>query len=500
MYFLSVSLNSNSVTTSPASNSTIPPTKPVSLRVVDDYIPFYDHKGQQPPSGQLDKSQYNPYNLLYGFYDKMPELRGIATGIVEDIMSEGYELVGDEAKIKKMRRFMRRNRFTKKLHAALLDFIITGNGYLGKASVTDAQIENVAKKCFSKYMQKSASSDDITIMKTMAKLKYPDIHRTQVLFGLKSKNMRIDYDMHGNVEYYVQRVMGGATVTMGVSGQNPDTGVQGSRSAGNAVNEIKFRSEEVIHFAYEPVGDDIYGSSPFLPALSDAASLKFSKRYGGKFFENDATPSRLYIMEDESPQSPNVRRMEDELLKHKKQPHKNMIATGRIEVVRIGSDNKDLEFGQFMDKYLRHVMISTGSIFKYQFIWTGKGTRPEMIEPYYKKINLLQTEIEDELNTEFFDTFGLEFTFRKTYKRDESREADIVNKLVGKPVLTINEGREYLGHPKKPGKKYDVILDNTQKTTTNKDPKSSEQAIDSRQTQNENNPSASGVPKQEEDA
>ena len=38
--------------------------------------------------------------------------------------------------------------------------------------------------------------------------------------------------------------------------------------------------------------------------------------------------------------------------------------------------------------------------------------------------------------------------FPRVYKRDESREADIVTKLVGKPILTQNEGREYIG--KKP--------------------------------------------------
>jgi len=71
----------------------------------------------------------------------------------------------------------------------------------------------------------------------------------------------------------------------------------------------------------------------------------------------------------------------------------------------------------------------------------------ESTEGYYKKINRLQAEIEETLNNELWWRFGdVEMRFPRSYKRDESREADIVSRLVGRPVWTPNEGRKYLGN------------------------------------------------------
>jgi hypothetical protein len=78
----------------------------------------------------------------------------------------------------------------------------------------------------------------------------------------------------------------------------------------------------------------------------------------------------------------------------------------------------------------------------------GSNAKPNVdsTEGYYKNINRIQLELEETLNNELFWRFGnVELHFPRIYKRDETREADIVNRLVGKPVWTVNEGREYLG-------------------------------------------------------
>jgi len=82
----------------------------------------------------------------------------------------------------------------------------------------------------------------------------------------------------------------------------------------------------------------------------------------------------------------------------------------------------------------------------------------ESNEGYYKKINLMQSIIEEVLNPQLFSTFGdVKFVFRRAYKRDESREADIVAKLVGRPVMTINEARVLLGKLPIDKAEYDEI-------------------------------------------
>jgi hypothetical protein len=163
-------------------------------------------------------------------------------------------------------------------------------------------------------------------------------------------------------------------------------------------------------------------------------------------------------MKNESPESTNYKNFIEQLKLHRRNPHRNMVITGEIDIKPVSPNNKDLEFGTFMDKYLQRILMAWGCTARFSHLFTGRLEMPANLESYYKLINSMQSDLEEQLNDELFSHFDVEFAFNRVYKRDESREADIVTKLVGRPVMTLDEGREYLGY--KPLPSGEVIAEN----------------------------------------
>jgi len=123
---------------------------------------------------------------------------------------------------------------------------------------------------------------------------------------------------------------------------------------------------------------------------------------------------------------------------------------------------KDLEFATLIDKFTQRLMMAWNMPpSRLSEVSSKSTTSKEALAGYYKNINRIQQEIEETLNSELWSQFGdVEMVFNKVYKRDESVEADIISKTVGKPIWTQNEGREYMGLKALPDAKYDEIEDN----------------------------------------
>ena len=373
----------------------------------------------------------------------MPEVRAIISGMVADVFGEGYGLDGDKARQSKTNRFLRQNRFNFCSKSVLRDALISGDGYLGKASLTEGQVLEAMDAIYSDVFHKSIQP--VTKTEILAKVlsAKPDIYSPRVLFPLMSRSMYIKYNIHGKVTGYVQRVKN--TNVAFATGSNPNPDVPSSYTYGemSASGEVEFLPEEVIHFPYEPVGDQIYGNSPLQTAIFDVLSLWYAKTYGGLFFQNDATPSFIFSLPDDSPDSQNYKKFVEVLKQHKQNPHRHMVTTGEVKIEKVASLGKDLEFSNFIDKFTQKVMMAYGATARFAHLF-GNSQTPITLESYYKTINSIQTEYEDTLNTELFDHFNVDFYFNRVYKRDETREADIAVKLTNL-VWTVNEAREYLG-------------------------------------------------------
>ena len=246
---------------------------PVSLRVIDDYQTATDNV-QQPPS----MNQVTP-DHLYQWYWKMPEMRGIASTIISDIFGEGYEFEGSDARVKKVWNFCKSNRFSRNLKAVLRDYIVTGNGYLGKAALTESQILNLMDEYWVQTFQKGANTIQKVEFISMAKQAKPDLYSPQVLFPLMARSIKIQYDKHGQVTGYAQfpKTQSAFATTNDPNPDDPQTYTTGTMGANGGLPKITFSPEEVIHFAYEPIGDQIYGTSPFQSAIYDIVALWYAK-------------------------------------------------------------------------------------------------------------------------------------------------------------------------------------------------------------------------------
>ena len=424
---------------------------PISARVIDDYVPTGSDQPQPRPAMNMVARE-----SLYLWYWKMPELRAIISGMVSDVFGEGYGLDGDKPRQVKTTRFLKQNKFNSYGKSVLRDSLISGDGYLGKAALTESQILEAMDSIYTDVFHKTATPVcKETVMNKVLAAK-PDIYSPKVLFPLMSRSIYIKYDAHGKILGYVQRPMNSSTAF--AVNNNPNMDVPGSYAYGtmNSPNGVEFLPEEVIHFPYEPVGDQIYGNSPLQTAIFDVLSLWYAKTYGGLFFQNDATPSYIFNLPDDSPDSQNYKKFCEAIKEHKSNPHRNMVITGNVGINKVASLSKDLEFSNFIDKFTQRVMLAYGCTARFQHLFSNGQTNPISMESYYKQINSIQTEYEDTLNTELFEDFGVEFYFNRVYKRDETREADQVVKLANL-VWTINEAREFLGFKPLPNPDFDEL-------------------------------------------
>jgi len=428
----------------------MPPTPtPVSLH----YVSEYDESNKE--NGQTRKIEIRDH---YSWIRLCPEIVGILTAITDDVLGEGFEIYSNSsAKKKKVEFFLKKNEFRQKLYSWLFDILTTGDGFLGKSKVTVAQV----KEAIYKYAEENnlQKGDDILKEKLVSVFKQsPDVFSPKRIFNMKSSTIRIVYDVHGNITGYVQGGTGSGSGVVIDSTVNPNDPRYESRAENIPAPGIRFETDEVIHLSLMNLGDSVYGFTPFTSSLNDIASLWYAKDYAGKYFQEDATPNFMFLLEDENPNSDNFKTFVAGLKERKGKGRGNMVFTGKVKVERVNPLNKDMEFQNMVNIFTQRLLMA----------WSMPPSRVsnlqgnyrgfiESSEGYYKKINRLQELIEEKLNIELFADFGdVEIFFNRAYKRDESREADIINKLVGQPVLTINEGRQYLG--KRPlGSEYDII-------------------------------------------
>lgn len=469
------------------------PAVSATMYVVDDY----SSDEQRAGSGQnrpIDE-RVETIESLYNWHSNTSELKGIIEKIVTDVFGEGYDIDGSEARIKKVRNMLVMNKFNSSAKAVLRDMMITGDGYMGLSMITRSDAMKFVNMAYENTFHKSADFIKANELLSKAQGARPDIFSPRGIFPLSSRSMFIDYDRHGNILGYVLRPWASANRVVDSDTNTNDESIVGTPSMGgnDLKDSIRFEPDEILHFTIGRVGDSVYGTSPLQTAMQDVVSLFYAKRYGALFFKNDATPSRMYFLKNESPTSKNYNNFKAELEKHRRNPHRNLVFTGEVESKDVNPLNKDLEFGKFIDNSMRGIMMAYGCTERFNHLFTGKPETPQNLEGYYKLINSIQADIEEVYNSGLFSYFDVEFSFRRTYKRDESREADIVNKLVG-VTMSVNEGREYTGYKPLDGEEYNRIV--PRKSAGGK---SEAEAADARDEQNNDNPSAPGKAKDDEE-
>jgi len=405
-------------------------TKAVSFRgLEEEYMP----SGKFGLPKNLFTSEVGAINVdtLYRTIRASPEVMACFMAIIEDIMADGWRFrsiskskrTGNKA-INNAQEFSKKARFFKKLTDAGFDFLGTGNGYILKLSVEEeklktlitAMTKNVARKMKVKF-------DKNKILKLVKQNLGTDMPKD--LQVLKSSTMKTNFDKTGKIMSYSQKV-------------GSETRV--------------YSPKDIIHLRALSIGGQPYGFTPLEPLLSDIATLIFAKEFAGKFFENDGMPTFMINMPKESPNGRNYKNLKKELkeLKKKKQKYRTMITTGEINVDQISKFNKDLEYSKLIAHFT-------------QLVFTALGVPPRRVHftldkrvgdissvgkedtGYWKKISFTQKAFEEVLNADLWNSFGVEMTFKRGYKIDEMREAEITRILSEIGAITIEEARERIG-------------------------------------------------------
>jgi len=366
-------------------------------------------------------------DTLYKVVKTAPEVSACMFAQIEDIMADEWRFNPYSSNDKKgkgqvsnAQKFSARINFYKHLTDALWDYFITGNAYILKLSVDADAVKSIMEN-MSRTLQKQFN---VKVNKgEIVKLINQETSKPKDLQVLKASTVTINFDKTGKISSYTQQVKGEKRV---------------------------YKPEDIIHL--HTVGFP-YGVSPLEPILSDIATLIFAKEFAGKYFENDGIPYFIFMMPEENPDGRNYKLLKKELkeLKKKSEKYRSMVLTGNVQHEQVNKFNKDMEFAKLIEHFTMKVFMGLGvPPHRVHYIPTSaKDPAAQVIGKvetgYYKKISFIQKGIENILNKDLWSKFEVALQFKRNYKIDEMREAEIIRILTEIGAITIEEARERIG-------------------------------------------------------
>lgn len=372
-------------------------------------------------------------DTLYSTVQASPEVTACFIAIIEDVIADSWRLTSlskssrtKTEKEKEAKEFEKKSRFLKKLIDSVFDLLATGNAYLLKLSVDEEKLEtlvtSMTRSVAKKFKVKGFFSQKRVLELVKQNLKSDKPKDLQLL---KASSVKINFDETGTIKSYQQEVAGKTRA---------------------------YSPKDIIHVKLMSIGGQPYGFTSLEPLLSDIAVLIFAKNYAGSYFENDGTPTFMMNMPRESPNGRNYKNLKKELkeLKKKSQKYRTLITTGEINVDQITKFNKDLEFSKLIDHWTRIVLMCLGvPARRVHYAGMQKDDEAKAVgkddSGYQKKISFMQKVIEEVFNLELWDLFDVKMTFKRSYKIDEMREAEITRILAEVGAITIQEARERIG-------------------------------------------------------
>lgn len=374
-------------------------------------FPGFDDNVIMHPFGRRPDTDFN---TLINYVKGSPEMVALLTAICDDVLSDGWKLYTEDNKSgrnKKQRaeRFLSDNNAKEVFYTFLMDALITGNAYIYKkpgltSDFVKKSISNIVNKMAWEYKSKSWNNQlkETLFFKIMSEYKSTDedIFSTREFTTVPSSTMQANYDMYGNVKQWVQRV-GTATAI--------------------------FYPSEIIHYRYMVVNGGFYGFSPIISMINEMDILLNVKDYARYFFEKGGVPPFIFTFENETPNSPTFKEMRRSLQLYGQltNKYKSLVLTGKVNVIPVQPNNKDMEFRQ-LAIYLTQVMIMVWGVppARLPNLVMSEGARSDAtsMDGYYRKISHIQDILEYLFNKYLLDEFGVTIKFNRTYKQDEVRE------------------------------------------------------------------------------
>lgn len=371
------------------------------------------------------------YSTLDDCYENCPELMAVINTLVTDIMSDGYDVIPLEKdneddfmkkKCNRMEVYLQRIKFWKKLRTHLIQAFLTGDGYFEHQEMTKKELNNLVEKVYKKFCPFKMKSTEIkkNVSKFVDKFMAMGIMPFNI-WNIRSSSMKIKVDDRGNIKSYIQRI---------------------------GLNKEEFQPRNIYH--WQPINlCGPYGFAPSHALPDDMATLMYAKQYAGKFFQNGGIPNWIFnLPKARGIEDRNYQVLKQELKEFRKRKnfHKHLVITGEFDAKKLNDFGKDLEFESLINLETQRIAMAYGvPPSRMPYTMGRKGEFREYTEGYWKNVNFYQTDIEIELTNKIFAKYGMKFQFRRQYKIDELREAQIVGILVDRGLISRKEARKMMG-------------------------------------------------------
>lgn len=251
------------------------------------------------------------------------------------------------------------------------------------------------------------------------------------LATIDPRSMAIVVDEYGEVHRYIQRVAG--------------------------YDPVIFEPHQIIHFKFgtDP-NNESFGYAPIEPivweALTDLASMKSNY----SFFENDAKPSVVYILEDglEEDDEKDVMATIKENFGGADNKHKSASIAGVKEIKTIGSTHVEMEFLQ-QRRFATEKICSAFGVPKFMLGYTESVNNNNGVELnkhfLTKTIRPLETTFESTMNRAFGELIegfseAVEFCFNEQSVDSETELEKRGIELFKNGIKTLRETKLFLGH------------------------------------------------------
>ncbi|MHA1383234.1 MAG: phage portal protein [Candidatus Helarchaeota archaeon] len=405
-------------------------TKTAHVRGLEiEYTPNADFQGVVKDIFTSEASA--SIETLYNVVKHSPEVNACIVAQIEDIMADYWRFASlsknqkiTKADLNRAKQFEIKSNYFQKFTDAAWDALVTGNGYILKLAVNKERIKSIIEN-LTHQMARKFGATNISKTDTFKILKQKiDNEVPTDLQVLKSSTVKINFDKTGEIISYQQNVRGEKRI---------------------------YYPEDIIHLTTLRIGGQPYGYSQLEPLLSDIGTLIFAKEFAGKYFENDGVPYFIFKMIEESPNGRNYKLLKKELkeLKKKSEKYKSMVLTGNVEFEQVNKFNKDMEFSKLIEHFTQKVFMGLGVPAHRVNYTVPRETAAQTIGKtdtgYYKRIAFIQKSWEFVLNRDLWSLFNVRKTFKRAYKIDEMREAEIIRILTEVGAITIEEARERIG-------------------------------------------------------
>lgn len=346
---------------------------------------------------------------FWKWFKSRPELNAPISTRVNDTITEPlfYDKEGNPLGRNKQieaTKFWESNFMKQRLRSIWFDTLVTGDGFGWVSRFSNDQLKEVAttiaKKFKTKYHVKEADLRDRILMKAIDE----DLRKPRGFDYIASSTMEIVHDNY-DVLHYVQNVGG---------------------------SEEKFGLDEIIHAKLMSIDGKLTGYTPVESLQYEMWLLWFVKENMMATARNGGSMNKIFVLEEENPESVNFQFLKKQLMDagSVENRHGNMVLTGKVDVTELDKQIKDMEYKDlalYVAGNIAYALNIPVSRIPYLIgSAANNGDAGGLAESgYWSMIEQDQGYIENLFNTQLFNKLGLSMKFKKPYKVDTLREANV---------------------------------------------------------------------------